>query len=280
VQEGMVQPEWVTNLIDSGLLTEVHKFSKFIHGCATLFPDDVQAVPYWTDDDSIRESILRSGGGVIEQRNLDAGLYADVLGHSKSDQSVLDNKNKPRKHVDDDDNLATPLNHPPKAAQLNRGYQTMVQPAQQRAHYHSIQIEDKPEGTPCCPCPMADCWLPSTDRKMPMKIEPKIFFANERTFLKWMHMSVTLASLSVAMLAFSESNPSAELYGLMLLPISIGFICYALWTFLWRARKIRYRTPGEWDDKFGPYLMSGVLVLALTINFVLQVAQLEGVSPN
>jgi hypothetical protein len=93
-------------------------------------------------------------------------------------------------------------------------------------------------------------------------------------------MSVTLASLSVAMLAFSESNPSAELYGLMLLPISIGFICYALWTFLWRARKIRYRTPGEWDDKFGPYLMSGVLVLALTINFVLQVAQLEGVSPN
>jgi hypothetical protein len=174
VQEGMVQPEWVTNLIDSGLLTEVHKFSKFIHGCATLFPDDVQAVPYWTDDDSIRESILRSGGGVIEQRNLDAGLYADVLGHSKSDQSVLDNKNKPRKHVDDDDNLATPLNHPPKAAQLNRGYQTMVQPAQQRAHYHSIQIEDKPEGTPCCPCPMADCWLPSTDRKMPMKIEPKV----------------------------------------------------------------------------------------------------------
>jgi hypothetical protein len=36
----------------AGLLTEVHKFSKFIHGTATLFPDMVQAVPYWVDDES------------------------------------------------------------------------------------------------------------------------------------------------------------------------------------------------------------------------------------
>ena len=30
----------------------MHKFSKFIHGTATLFPDMVQAVPYWVDDES------------------------------------------------------------------------------------------------------------------------------------------------------------------------------------------------------------------------------------
>ena len=29
-------------LLDSGYLTEVHKFSKFIHGTATLFPDMVR----------------------------------------------------------------------------------------------------------------------------------------------------------------------------------------------------------------------------------------------
>lgn len=37
----------MTDLLDSGYLTEVHKFSKFIHGTATLMPDLVQAVPYW-----------------------------------------------------------------------------------------------------------------------------------------------------------------------------------------------------------------------------------------
>jgi SPX domain protein involved in polyphosphate accumulation len=38
----------------------VHKSSKFIHGTAVLFPDMVQAVPYWIDDESIRASILAS----------------------------------------------------------------------------------------------------------------------------------------------------------------------------------------------------------------------------
>lgn len=43
-----------------GYVTEVHKFSKFIHGTATLLPEAVQAVPYWIDDESIRASMLAS----------------------------------------------------------------------------------------------------------------------------------------------------------------------------------------------------------------------------
>lgn len=38
----------------------MHKFSKFIHGIATLLPEQVQAVPYWIDDESIRASMLAS----------------------------------------------------------------------------------------------------------------------------------------------------------------------------------------------------------------------------
>ena len=38
-------------------------------------------------------------------------------------------------------------------------------------------------------------------RSVPVKIEPKVFFANERTFLAWLHMSVTLASISIAIVA-------------------------------------------------------------------------------
>lgn len=58
--EGETAPEWVADLIESGYLTEVHKFSKFIHGTATLLPDMVQAVPYWVDDESVRPSMLQS----------------------------------------------------------------------------------------------------------------------------------------------------------------------------------------------------------------------------
>ncbi len=166
LEEGEEQPQWVTDLIDSGMLTEVHKFSKFIHGCATLFPDDVQAVPYWTDDESIRDSILQSGGGVIKQRNKNAGLYADVLGTGikKKEVSVLSKK------IDGDEKIPSPLNLPPKAAQLNSNYQTMLQA---RPDYHAISIEDKQSCANMLCCPLSICG-DSADRKMTMKIEPKV----------------------------------------------------------------------------------------------------------
>ena len=64
----------------------------------------------------------------------------------------------------------------------------------------------------------------------PVKIDPKVFFANERTFLAWMHVSVILAGASVAINAFTESHDSAvnQLYGVILLPVSIAFILYAM----------------------------------------------------
>jgi uncharacterized membrane protein YidH (DUF202 family) len=39
-----------------------------------------------------------------------------------------------------------------------------------------------------------------------MRIEPKTFFANERTFLSWLHMSVTLGSIAAALLGFSNGK--------------------------------------------------------------------------
>ncbi len=39
-----------------------------------------------------------------------------------------------------------------------------------------------------------------------MRIEPKTFFANERTFLAWLHMAVTLGSISAALLGFAAGE--------------------------------------------------------------------------
>ena len=63
------------------MLYEVHKFSKFIHGCATLLPEDVQAVPYWVDDASLVESIIASGAKVRMVRNW--------IGHVPSSNTFL-----------------------------------------------------------------------------------------------------------------------------------------------------------------------------------------------
>lgn len=38
-----------------------------------------------------------------------------------------------------------------------------------------------------------------------MRVEPKTFFANERTFLTWLHMAVTIGTIAAALLGFSGS---------------------------------------------------------------------------
>lgn len=72
--------------------------------------------------------------------------------------------------------------------------------------------------------------IESFPRSAPVKIDPKVFFANERTFLAWMHVSVILAGASVAIVAFTDKHHSApnQLYGVILLPVSIAFILYAM----------------------------------------------------
>lgn len=65
-------------------------------------------------------------------------------------------------------------------------------------------------------------------RQAAIKIEPKVFFANERTFLAWLHSSVLLAGASIAMTSVSKDGFLQLLYGVVLLPVAIAFICYSM----------------------------------------------------
>jgi hypothetical protein len=101
-QSGQEPPEWVRELISSHLVEAVPKFSKFIHGTATLFPTRIHLLPYWMPqmDVDIRKPISHRFG--IERRSQstaystsDDGLgdddddddTEDEDGHSESDRS-------------------------------------------------------------------------------------------------------------------------------------------------------------------------------------------------
>lgn len=40
------KPDWIEDLISSSYVEHVHKFSKFMHGCAVLYPN-IDVIPYW-----------------------------------------------------------------------------------------------------------------------------------------------------------------------------------------------------------------------------------------
>ena len=63
-QAGQDPPEWVRELTSSHLVEAVPKFSKFIHGTATLFPTRIHLLPFWMPqmDVDIRKPVTHRFG--------------------------------------------------------------------------------------------------------------------------------------------------------------------------------------------------------------------------
>lgn len=63
-QNGQEPPQWIRDLISSHLVEAVPKFSKFIHGTATLFPTRINLLPFWMPqmDVDIRKPAVRDFG--------------------------------------------------------------------------------------------------------------------------------------------------------------------------------------------------------------------------
>ena len=125
-------------------------------------------------------------------------------------------------------------------------------------------------------CYYDQCWnarFPDV-QTVSQKVEPKLHFANERTFIHWLHMAVHMAGLAIAVLAFSPVDSLAEIYALLMLPLALVFIVYALFTFHWRDSKISMRQAVRWDDPYGPVIVGVSVILSLCIYFGLQLAEL------
>ena len=84
-------------------------------------------------------------------------------------------------------------------------------------------------------------------------------------------MSVQLTAISVAVLAISGTNPLYCAYGLMGLPIALGFIVYAGWTYLWRTELIKEDVVGRLDDYMGPIIIGTMLVFALAVQLAIKI---------
>ena len=105
---------------------------------------------------------------------------------------------------------------------------------------------------------------------LPTRVEPKVFFANERTFLSWLNFTVILGGLSIGLLNFGKDTTSLIAAALFTI-VAMGCMIYALFTFHWRAKSIRLRGQGGFDDRFGPTVLAVVLAGAVVVNFVLRV---------
>ncbi|KAK1077257.1 Phosphate metabolism transcription protein, partial [Friedmanniomyces endolithicus] len=105
----------------------------------------------------------------------------------------------------------------------------------------------------------------------PLAIEPKVWLANQRTFIKWQHVSVLLASLSLGLYnAAGEDNWVARALGVVYVLLAVGAGGWGYGVYVWRCRLIERRSGGEFDGVVGPVGVCLGLVVALVVNFGLK----------
>ncbi|BEI83776.1 hypothetical protein CcaverHIS002_0403800 [Cutaneotrichosporon cavernicola] len=104
---------------------------------------------------------------------------------------------------------------------------------------------------------------------LPVRVEPKVFFANERTFLSWLHFAVVLGGLAVGLLNFG-TDKVGHIAAAMYTVIAVGVMIYALVVYQRRARAIRTRSGAPYDDRLGPTILCVCLLAAITTNFILR----------
>ena len=249
-QAGQEPPEWVRELISSHLVEAVPKFSKFIHGTATLFPDRIKLLPFWmpqmdvdirkpvtqhfgiqrpgqsansstSDDDDDDESEdenylesqaptaidsedndqIREARDSLSDRDLDARATGNALDIEEQLAAFPLNEDEPLYDSDDEDLEADRIEEARRIGGWT--YYSMVLKKHMRLAgqhtmtvLHAIYPVPKPTPMPRSNGQLSAFGNGRIESKrfkapkgkkihVPVRVEPKVYFAAERTFLAW-----------------------------------------------------------------------------------------------
>nr|CDI54406.1 conserved hypothetical protein [Melanopsichium pennsylvanicum 4]SNX85349.1 related to VTC1 \ len=122
------------------------------------------------------------------------------------------------------------------------------------------------------------------------KVEAKVWFANERTWISWLRVSILIGSFALALFnsdAFFKdhndkhshahndylSSGSIKAFGAAYAGIAVLTLLWGLYTYQRRVTLIKTKYPGNFDDLIGPPLICAALFIAVLFNFIIRVKQ-------
>lgn len=108
---------------------------------------------------------------------------------------------------------------------------------------------------------------------VPVRVEPKVYFANERCLLSWYEAGIVLGAVAAGLLNFGDDVAIRAAIGFTIVAISL--VVYAMGMFLWRATMIRKHRAARYDDRLGPTVLCGLLAVAVAVNFGLRLYSID-----
>ncbi|PSR82723.1 VTC domain-containing protein [Coniella lustricola] len=342
-QAGQQTPEWVRQLVSSHLVEAVPKFSKFIHGCAVLFPERIKLLPFWmpqmdvdirkpsthnfgiqrsshsgtagtsedeeddeydSDDEEARPPQKRSNdllapsnsqaesnahGAAVAHRlrqaqtdgTVDLEDQTQLLPNSQDDSYVLyesDEEEEEEERLEEARRVGgityykTLVTTKAKAAgrgaasKLRNAVSTVRMGSEIPAHertialYGTTQVQTKKFQAP-----------KGKKIYVPVRVEPKVYFAAERTFLSWLEFSIYIGTIATTLLNFGDkpTKISFIVSGVFTL-VAILCLCYSVATYIYRSQSIRARKAAKFHDTWGPTFLCGSLIVAVGLNFAFE----------
>lgn len=294
--KGQKRYEWIDDLMSSHLVKEAPRFSKFLHGVASLFEDYVNTFPFWMSqvETDIRRDpnqafqeeqerrqqqkeddfVVGSLFGKSPARAAFRGSVSSPAGTGTSPRvtSAMTRVEKPDKRVDiaeeeDSDDDGVQAHHAEGTALSARGLGKLF-PAWSTSKYARAhrQTEKLPPGVK-----KPTYWIKDQGE---VKVEPKVWLANQRTFVKWQHMTVLLATLSLGLYnAAGPDNTIGRTLGGVYTAIAVFAGIWGYGIYIYRSDLIRKRSPKDFDARIGPVIICMSLMAALICNFGLKVRE-------
>jgi hypothetical protein len=290
---------WLADLMNSHLVKEAPQFSKFAHGVAQLFEDSVNSFPFWLSD--LESDIRRDPETAFQEEQQrqakkaeDEFAVGSFLPGSKMSSSPAfkvkigsphrfteDKKNGPppaasrsqlnttaEEHDLDDDGVQGNANNGQveetdlSAAGLQSLFPGFSYSRYAQRHRRRNAWEDA-----ALPPGVKDPgkWIKDSG---PVKVEAKVWLANQRTFIKWQHIAVLLASLSLGLYnAAGADNNIARALALVYTAFAVFAGAWGWGVYMWRSRLIMERSGKDFDSAIGPFVVSVGLAAALCMNF-------------
>jgi SPX domain protein involved in polyphosphate accumulation/uncharacterized membrane protein YidH (DUF202 family) len=288
--------EWVKDLMVSHLVKDAPRFSKFVHGVASLFEDHVNSFPFWL---SALESDIRRDPETAfheEQERLARRAEEDM-----AVGSFMGGVGSPstRPLVGSHFSVGSPstVRRPSGVTEPSARPSRPSIPAPQHRETELVAELQEPEPPSRLESIIKslglspEYWLGRESVTLPpgvrhpgywikdvgpVRVESKVYLANQRTFIKWLHISILLSSLSLGLYnAAGKHNQVAQ-------ALAVIYTFFAVFAAVWgwfiyerRARLIRQRSGKDLDNMLGPIVVCIGLAVALVLNFVFKVCLLR-----
>ncbi|KAI1118984.1 vacuolar transporter chaperone 4 [Nemania sp. NC0429] len=321
-QHGQEPPEWVRQLISSHLVEAVPKFSKFIHGTASLFPSRIKLLPYWMpqmdvdirkpathnfgiqrpdhslsgttsddedDDSDVDDEHEISTNTSTGHNGLSRGARALVLGdiEGQTTSGPIPNVDYPLYDSDDESDEEDRLEEAKRIGGWTY-YSTVAQSHASAAGRGALQVlkavTPRPRSTTVPRSNRNQMFFGNREIQskrfkapkgkkiyVPVRVEPKVYFAAERTFLGWLEFSIYVGAVAVTLLNFGEKPTRLAFVaaGVFTL-LAVLALCYSVGIYLYRSKGIRERKVIKYYDKVGPSILCGALFLGVALNFAFE----------